>query len=121
MSTGTGEVFGLRCVTKIDEELVCRLANALQNFWTAPDRENAHGSSATCRANYVTFLRDGTLGAKPHLLRPPNRTAVSARRPIQPASLTRRYTARRNKRLGRQPLLDPGRSQLPHCPSVPKV
>ena len=27
----------------------------------APDCENAHGSSATCKANCVTFLRDGTL------------------------------------------------------------
>ena len=48
--------------------LVCRLANALQNIWTAPDCENAHGSSATCRANCVTFLRDATLAPDAEVL-----------------------------------------------------
>ena len=53
----------LHCLRGQDTSV--RLANALQNVWTAPDCENAHGSSATCRANCVTFLRDGTLAVPP--------------------------------------------------------
>ena len=57
---------------------------------TAPDCENAHGSSATCRANCVTFLRDGTLASR-----------------LSHAKADHGFRARRSERLDRPAQLRP--------------